>query len=577
MSSTEPAGPADLQPAVAINFVRDAFATTGDRLMGYQSAGQSLITALARHSRAPVLGGFAANAEAYAAFEAQVRTGAGQRAVPATEWVRLTDQEGLRKFGCLYLSGLDLPAHAWRRRRIGDSAYSICGLTHTIASDAAMAAIGGLVDAPTHPWDAVICTSEAVKASALSIIDAVCDHLGTRLGAKRPLLPELPVIPLGVEVTKYAARPEARANWRQKLQIADDGIAFLYFGRLNFVAKAHPLPMYLALERAAQRTGRKLTLIQAGWFATEGQAALFRDAARQYCPSVDCVFVDGKSPAVQNEIWQAADVFISLSDNIQEAFGLTPLEATAAGLPVIVSDWDGYRQTVEHGKSGFMIPTALANEPAGLEIAWRYVNEFEDYNRYVGAVAQATAIDVEATAAACVELIENPERRRSMGEYGRRRAAEVFDWRHIIARYEELWTELAQRRAAAVVPKPASASDLLPPFKGNPMRVFANYASRIVGDEAAVEIAVEMPARVMAAMVANQMNANSDSYLLPLDRRALLLDTLAAGGPKTVAELIVRLRPGDPSRIRRTVMWLLKCGIVRLVEVAGGRFPSQRV
>jgi hypothetical protein len=353
-------------------------------------------------------------------------------------------------------------------------------------------------------------------------------------------------------------------NWRRKLNIADDDIAFLYVGRLNFVAKAHPLPMFLALERAAHATRRRLTLIQAGWFATDGQASLFHAAARQYCPSVNCVVVDGKSPAVRNEIWHAADVFISLSDNIQEAFGLTPLEAMAAGLPVIVSDWDGYRQTVEHRKSGLMVPTALAAEAAGLEIAWRYVNEFEDYNRYVGAVAQATAVDVEATAAACVELIENPGLRRSLAEYGRRRAYETFDWRHIIPRYEELWTELAHRRAAADLPPAGDASDRLPPFKSNPMRLFANFATRTVGDDAAVEIAVENPAKAMAAMVANQMNAAADSYLLPLDRRALLLDHLAKSGPRTIAELLTGFKPADPNRLRRTVMWMLKCGIVRL-------------
>ncbi len=43
-------------------------------------------------------------------------------------------------------------------------------------------------------------------------------------------------------------------------------------------------------------------------------------------------------------IWQAADIFTSLSDNIQETFGLTPIEAMAAGLPSVVTDWDGYQR-----------------------------------------------------------------------------------------------------------------------------------------------------------------------------------------------------------------------------------------
>ena len=51
--------------------------------------------------------------------------------------------------------------------------------------------------------------------------------------------------------------------------------------------------------------------------------------------------------------------FISLSDNIQETFGLTIIEGMAAGKPVIATDWDGYRQTVRHGDTGFLIPTYM--------------------------------------------------------------------------------------------------------------------------------------------------------------------------------------------------------------------------
>ena len=53
----------------------------------------------------------------------------------------------------------------------------------------------------------------------------------------------------------------------------------------------------------------------------------------------------------------SSDIFISLSDNFQETFGITPLEGMASGLPVVVSDWDGYRDTVRDQIDGFTIPT----------------------------------------------------------------------------------------------------------------------------------------------------------------------------------------------------------------------------
>ena len=46
-------------------------------------------------------------------------------------------------------------------------------------------------------------------------------------------------------------------SWQQ-LNIHPDDIVILFVGRLSFHAKAHPLVMYQALERAATATGRQL-------------------------------------------------------------------------------------------------------------------------------------------------------------------------------------------------------------------------------------------------------------------------------------------------------------------------------
>ncbi|WP_411675121.1 glycosyltransferase [Cohnella faecalis] len=42
---------------------------------------------------------------------------------------------------------------------------------------------------------------------------------------------------------------------------------------------------------------------------------------------------------------------------VEDGFGLAPLEAMAAGLPVIVSDQTGMKDLVEHGKEGFIVPS----------------------------------------------------------------------------------------------------------------------------------------------------------------------------------------------------------------------------
>ena len=41
----------------------------------------------------------------------------------------------------------------------------------------------------------------------------------------------------------------------------------------------------------------------------------------------------------------------------------------AAGIPVVVSDWDGYKESVEDGEQGFKVPTVSAE--SGMERSLR--------------------------------------------------------------------------------------------------------------------------------------------------------------------------------------------------------------
>ena len=112
-------------------------------------------------------------------------------------------------------------------------------------------------------------------------------------------------------------------------------------------------------------------------------------------------FLDGKNPEVVRWCWSAADVFLSLVDNPQETFGLAPVEAMAAGIPVVVSDWDGYRFTVSDGVEGFRIPTLSPPQShQGEELALQHDLSLLSYQDYVGAFAQHVAVDTDAAARA---------------------------------------------------------------------------------------------------------------------------------------------------------------------------------
>ena len=121
--------------------------------------------------------------------------------------------------------------------------------------------------------------------------------------------------------------------------------------------KAHPLSMFQAAERAAELTGAPVHLVMLGYFAVEGDRQHFEKLAADVCRKAKVTFVPNLDPRFPDGLWAAGDIFISLVENMQESFGLTPIEAMAAGLPRVISDWDGYRDSVTHGEDGFLVTT----------------------------------------------------------------------------------------------------------------------------------------------------------------------------------------------------------------------------
>jgi starch synthase len=550
---------------VAIFYAAEGFDTGREKLMGRHAAGEGFLSALTRHYAPGNLDCFAQNQRSYAGFVQKLRGFSPNP--PPTRFVPWDQPEKLSQAGCLFVPGPGIDPYAWKRRKFSDHHYSLCGVTHTIASARAAEALGNLVTAPTQPWDAVICTSEAVKTAAVRTIDDWRNYLGERFGHKPDCPVQLPVIPLGVDCAQMggdATTAATRADWRRRMGIREGSVVFLFVGRLSFHAKAHPLPMYLALERAARESGKRIVLIQAGWFANESLKRSFVEGARQYCPMVDVIFIDGRRADVRMHIWHAADVFISLSDNIQETFGLTPVEAMASGLPVVASDWNGYRQTVVDQVTGYMIPTYMPPAESGLELAERFADMADSYDQYIGGASQAIAVDVDAAGAACAALASDEVLRARMGAAGKKRAQDIFDWKHVIRQYRELWIDLAERRThAAGKPKPHFASDGLQVLTGNPFRIYSHYATRVLPDESVLELTTETGTEALRQIRTNHMNTFADATLAPVARRLLIVELLQKG-PASVADLLERLQPGNRDRLRRTIFWMLKCGLVRL-------------
>lgn len=465
--------------------------------------------------------------------------------------------------GALLRGQPDLADLAWMRRRAaGDRAYSLLGLIHTIAPPTSRMNLALNQVAPIQPWDALICTSPAVQAALTEMFETWGDYLGDRFGdGGRRAIPKLPLVPLGVDGARFAAladRPDVRARVRGALGLGDDDILVIWVGRLSFFEKAYPQPMFAAVEEAALATGKRVHFALVGWFPDEPRhRPLYESAAQAYAPSVVTHVMDGNDAEMVGGAWAAADIFLSLVDNIQETFGITPIEAMAAGLPVVVSDWDGYRYTVRHGQEGFLIPTLGApGGGQGLGIAARHAVGMDSYQSYVGSVAQHTAVHVGAAAKALAALIADPDLRRTMGAAGRERIRSTFDWPVVVGEIRALLDELSAIRGAATDTVPRH---LVHPAKGDPFADFAGFATQVLSPDTPLALRPgadpTRPDRTELDRVARGWRATPAEC-------AQVCELLASGQAANVGEVLARFAPARRSPVELAIVWMAKLGII---------------
>ncbi|WP_309090481.1 glycosyltransferase family 4 protein [Phenylobacterium sp.] len=469
----------------AILFENDGYRLDGPKLMGRQAAGNGFLRAAVAAQAGRTIWGFSPYSNAAEAFR---RTVLELDENGQTAWIANEDLRTMSQRGVLFRPDGELGAMADFRLRAGPASYSLCGLTHTL-SGKPLTSFAAYPAQALAPWDALICTSRAALRVIEGCLAAGEEFLSWRAGTPvRPPRPQLPVIPLGVHTADFDFSPDDRVRARAVLGLAEEEVGVLFAGRLVFHAKAHPFQMFEALEAAAQASKRKIVLILAGQAPNEAVLKAYNEGLAAFCPSIRATYVDGKDFDRYRACWAAADIFISLSDNIQETFGITPLEAMASGVPVVVSDWDGYRDTVRDGEDGFRI-TTFAPEPGQTDhIARGYEAGTLNYDYMLYRTCVAVSMDAAMLSDRLTRLVSDPDLRRRMGAAGRERARTIYDWAHIYRRYQELWDELQAIRTREYAADrdrweraPRSA-----PGHRDPFRAFAGFSTGELGPQTRV-------------------------------------------------------------------------------------------
>ena len=326
---------------------------------------------------------------------------------------------------------------SWIRQRLAPSQLALGGVTHALCSSAAVTAIRQLVASPLRSVDRLVCTSDAVAHTARTLINHWAAVIGKSSDQE---LIQFETIPLGVDGQRHRpASLQERAEVRQELQIADNADVLLFVGRLSHHAKSNPLPMYAACQRAAARTGRPVTLVMAGWFASDTVKQAFESEAVRVAPLVTLLHVNAMDTKWRDRIWSVADIFVSLADSVQETFGLTVVEAMSRGIPVVASDWNGYRETIQHERTGLLVPTTMV-EGAGERALMAMHEDRLSYDHFLAAASQTVCVCTSEACDAIEHLVVSPSLRTQYSEAGIQRSLD-FSWEKIIARYERLWSE----------------------------------------------------------------------------------------------------------------------------------------
>ena len=422
------------------------WATPGQPLVGRTVANAQFLKALLTHSRFDELAVFIGETADLAALE-KLTEGwdvAEERLAAYSLW-QLPELLSRGRLDVLHHAShvdrlVDLLAV---RDRYASKPVPVTGQIHSLSYPRFHQELSRQLLVPPSAGDALFCSSTAGRA----VIEKSFARLGAeaRRAGFTGAAPtwDLPVVPLGIEFD--ALQGGDRVAARRALEVPDGAVLLPCLARFTEFDKLDLFPLIRVLERLVREPGAGLPpvyLLLAG--ARQGtKTPEMLELWARHLGVVDRLrlkvdFAD----ADKKHLLAASDVFVSPVDNVQETFGQSVIEAMAAGLPVIASDFDGYKDTVDESV-GVRVPTRNHAD-------WSELSELGPllYERPLHLVlGQSIEVELGALEKAIRELAADAPRRERLGAAARERARTRYDWKVVIARYEAEWARLGASAA----------------------------------------------------------------------------------------------------------------------------------
>jgi glycosyltransferase involved in cell wall biosynthesis len=301
--------------------------------------------------------------------------------------------------------------------------------THGMGNIAMYRQIAPILNGPPVDFDCLVCLSNACKAT---FIETFKCYLRTPDG--RPPL-RLEVVPNGTDCSRIQPfDSERKRHTRRLFGLSEEGVLVLYLARLTPNSKADLLPL---LDAFAEVSGPRDLLLCVGPENVPGYIQQLVKRAQDLGLGRRFAVRERVDHELVPLMYGMADLYVLPTDNVQEAFVTSALEAMAAGLPVLASDWDGIKDSVLDGETGYRVPTYLL---PGLENV-EDISPVATFMNTLLLVGQNTWIDPNVFRERLKTLLSSADIRAKLGAAGRLRA-ETFTWAAVAEAHFRIWAGL---------------------------------------------------------------------------------------------------------------------------------------